>query len=110
MARKVNTKFVAISAIITLVLLGGAFGVYKWRHKDPHVLIKRGDQLMADGKYEDAARHYATAASALKDPTLWLKAGDVYNRIAYDDRENLSKAVGMWNQAVAIDAGYTPAL
>src|SRR5438105_15933449 len=110
MARKVNTKFVAISSIVFLILLGGAWGVWRWRHKDPHVLIKRGDALLAEGKYEDAARHFATAASALKDPSLWVKAGDVYNRIAYDDRENLPKAVAMWDQAVTIDVGYTPAL
>src|SRR5216110_2840120 len=108
MARKVNTKFVAISSIVTLVLIIGAFFVWRFRHKDPHVLIKRGDAFLAEGKYEDAARHFATAASALKDPSLWVKAGDVYNRIAYDDRENLPKAVAMWDQAVTIDAGYTP--
>ena len=65
MARKVNTKFVAITAIVGAVLLSGAFLVIRWRHKDPHVLIKRGDALLAEGKYEDAARHYATAASGL---------------------------------------------
>jgi len=110
MARKVNTKFVAISSIVTLLLLVGAFGLWRWRHKDPKMLIKRGDALLVEGKYEDAARHYATAASALKDPTLWVKAGDVYNKIAYDDRENLPKAMAMWDQAVGIDAGCMPAL
>ena len=70
----------------------------------------RGNALLKEGKLAEAGRHYATAATVLKDPTLWLKAGDCYNSIAYDDIDNLRKAIGMWSAAISIDAGYVPAL
>jgi len=110
MARKVNIKLVGSIVAVAVVMAVGLGVVWKMRHKDPKVFIARGDALLAEGKYDEAGKHYATAAMMLKDPTLWLKAGNVYNGIAYDDVDNLHKAVSMWNQAIAIDPGYAPAL
>jgi len=110
MARKVNTKFVVIIGLALVVLAGGAFGVYRWKKKDPKKLIALGDALAAAGKIDESGRHYEGAARLLKDPSLFLKAGDQYNKLAYEDREFFSRAVGMWLTAATIDERYTPAL
>jgi len=55
MARKVNTKFVAVVAILAMGVGAAGFLAYRKFHKDPKVFIARGDALLKEGKDEEAA-------------------------------------------------------
>ena len=110
MARKVNKKLVSIIVVAGIVVPGCGLRRLPPAAQRPQGLHRARRCAVKEGKLEEAGRHHATAATVLKDPTLWLKAGDCYNSIAYDDIDNLHKAVGMWSAAISIDAGYVPAL
>src|SRR4051812_34925546 len=103
MARKVNTRFLLIMIVVIGVVGGAAAVAYKkgWLfRKDPRSYIAKGDQLMNEGDYEKAARFYGTAGVVGKDPAMYVKAGDVFNKLTYADQENLKNAYTFWNGAL----------
>src|SRR4051794_14245035 len=112
MARRLNTRFVFVSMLVLGGILaagGGAYWYHK-RHRDPKQLLTIAETGEREGKYRDAAEHYAGAGQLMHDPKLMTQAGDLLYKVAYDDDENLLDARRYWDAAVSMDPSYTPAL
>src|SRR5687767_15604853 len=112
MAKRVNTRFLIVITVGFACLLGVAFGAhYAFFRKDPKQQARAADALMQEGKAKDALERYKYAvAHDPGDKELLVKIGDAYNALVVDDTENLFNARGHWNQAVALDPRYEPAL
>ncbi len=67
MASRVNTRFVIILIVGVIALLGMLMLAWSVAHKSASDLASLGDQLMVEGDYKRAERHYAKAVH--KDAT-----------------------------------------
>lgn len=67
MASRVNTRFVIILIVGVIALLGMLMLAWSVAHKSASDLVGLGDQLMVEGDYKRAERHYAKAVH--KDAT-----------------------------------------
>src|SRR5437762_2904573 len=112
MARKLNTRFVLVASLVVAgaMFLGAGAVWYHRHHRDPKKLLATAEACEREGKFVDAAKHYAGAAQLMHDPKLMTQAGDLMYKISYDDPENLGAARSYWDSAVAMDPTYTPAL
>src|SRR5688572_25617619 len=98
MARRVNTKFLTI--LICVVLGQAAAGVLAKKfliRESPDKYVAAGNALLADKKYDEAARNFAHAvALEPKNPTLWVQYGDALNELSPNDPEFLKRASQAW--------------
>ena len=113
MAKRVNTRFLIILTAVFAVLFAAVVvvqfvGVFR---KDPAAQARAGDQLLAEGKAREALDKYRYAvARNPNDKGLLIKIGDAYNQMVMDDPTSLGNARVVWNQVVALDPNYEPAL
>jgi tetratricopeptide (TPR) repeat protein len=112
MAKRVNTRFLIIVTTVAACLIAAAFGAhFAFFRKDPKEQARAADVLMQEGKPKDALERYKYAvAHDPGDKELLVKLGDAYNALVVDDTYNLLHARAHWNQAVAQDPRYEPAL
>lgn len=112
MARRVNTPFLIILAVLVVGLGLGAFLFKKFLIREsPEKYVALGSAAMADKKYEDAVKSYARAVSLdPKNPSLWVAYGDALNQLSPQDVEYMSRAQKAWASALAVDATNKPAL
>jgi tetratricopeptide (TPR) repeat protein len=124
MARKrLNTKFLTIAGVaVGVVLLLGIVGLKVVPHYIPQVkwLIRgtptqhlaKARQLYDAGDYKEASEEYKRAMQlkGAPDAVMYTGLGDCYSHMAYSDMENLRLAKACWDQAIAIDNKYLPAL
>src|SRR5690349_10641552 len=112
MARRVNTKFLAIFTVVVLGLLIAGLVVRKFIVKEsPEGYIARGTQLMADHKYEGAIQNFQKAVLLdPKNPSLWVAYGDALNQLSPNDVEYMRRAREAWDKALAVQPDNKPAL
>src|SRR3954471_2075796 len=115
MAKRVNTRFLAV--LTAVVLIGGVAAmaaVYvlpKVLRKNPKELVAAAEAFEKQGKWDEASQKYVAAARAdRKDPALLVALGDLYGRHVIEDNQNFAKMRGAWEGALAIDPTYKPAL
>lgn len=124
MARKrLNTKFLTIAGIVVGVVLliavvgaifgGDAYRRVKWMVRGtPAEHAEKARKLYTENKFEEAGESFKRAMQlkGAPDAQMYTELGDCYSHLALADRENLIKAKACWDQAVAIDQAYVPAL
>jgi len=112
MARRVNTKFLTILTCVVLGLMGVGVLASKFLIREsPEKYVNAGNQLLSEKKYDEAARNFAHAvALEPKNPGLWVQYGDALNELTPQDTDFLKRASEAWQNALAIDAAYKPAL
>ena len=113
MAKRVNTKFLIILTAVVAVMIAAvvtiqAVGVFR---KDPAAQERLGDERLAEGKPKEALEKYKYAIAANPSNKLLLvKIGDAYNQMTAEDPQTIHHARAVWNQIVATDPTYEPAL
>src|SRR5687767_9457318 len=112
MARRVNTKFLIILTSIVVTLgVGALVANLLLARESPEKFKAAGQQLMAEKKYEEAAKAFGRAVQLNeKDPELWIAYGDACNELTPVDLEWLQRARSAWGSALAIDPANKPAL
>lgn len=112
MAKRVNKKFLIVLTVLVAVLGLGAFTAARvLRKKNPDRYRQLAEQAEREGDLKRARDQYRIAYAA--DPTnkqVLVALGDVYDRLAGEDLENLRQARIAWNAALQIDPKYAPAL
>lgn len=108
MAGKVNTKFVIILASVLVAVTGALGGAWYFatRH-DPAEYIARGDVLMHEGRYEDAAQNYGRAfREDSTSPLIMLKYTEAVAKIPADTTQALNERVkqmlSFWDKIIAV--------
>jgi tetratricopeptide (TPR) repeat protein len=120
MARRVNKKFLLILTVIVvglgLILLVGSTArshglLARIFHGSPDKYIKSANELVAQKKYEEAGKEFEKALGVNpRKPDVWVAYGDAMNQLSPQDLEYLGKSRGAWQQALAVDPNYKPAL
>ena len=115
--RRLNRRVVVILGILlTLVLLIGAAGAYRYRDrlfpKDPVLYAARGDEAYARGEYGAAVRAYKVAAGASQKPVYYFKLAKVELDWAFkapdlkdvERRKHYEQGRAFLNHALLLDA------
>jgi tetratricopeptide (TPR) repeat protein len=112
MAKRVNTRFlVVLTAVFALLIAAAVLAKVTVFRKDPKANEAAGDNAVKEGQYKKAIEYYRYAIAASKNSNdLLVKAGDTFNLMVADDPQNLFNARAMWNQALANDPKFEPAL
>jgi tetratricopeptide (TPR) repeat protein len=111
MARRVNTKFLIILTVVVVGLGVIALVIHKLRRGDPDKYIAQATAAVGEQKYDDAALLYKQALSIDgKRADVWIAYGDVQRQLAYEDPENVGRAVRAWQQALELDPNNKEAL
>ena len=106
---RLNKKLLLILAGMLIIAIIGGWGLWevKWRHRDPQPFIDKGDQLFAQGKYNQARIQYARArgwAARNEDKErqiiALLKTVKILPRL--DIEHALAQTLGVMSQTVTL--------
>ena len=113
--RKLNTKFIAIltgSVIgIAVLTVGGIYVKRRFFREKPDRYIALGKAALEAHDYEKARDNLAHAVGlSPPDPVLDTMFGDALSGLTYKEADYIPGSRQMWEQAVAVDPTYVPAL
>jgi len=104
MAGKVNTKFVIILTLVLIAVTGALGGAwYIATRQDPAEFVARGDVMMQQQNYEQAAQYYGRALREDQtSPLIMLKYTEAASQIPVDTthalNERLQRMLSIWRK------------
>lgn len=118
MASRINTKFVIILVLGLIVVGGGAAALYYFAvYRDPNRYVSRGEALLAQGEYEEAAKQYGRAYGLEKNTDrkmqLLMQLADINLKVteerSLDAINRLRGVLGYWSKVREFDPGHEQA-
>lgn len=99
MAGRVNTKFVIIVSTIVVVLVGGLVLVAQRLSRDAQEFVARGEQYLAEGKYDEAVETFQRAVNRSEsDPEVIRKYVNAVEQKPADDHVEATNALQIARQ------------
>lgn len=99
MAGRVNTKFVVIVSAVVVVLVGGLVLVAQRLSRDAQEFVARGEQYLAEGKYEEAVETFQRAVNRSEsDPQVIRKYVDAVQQKPAADHVEATNALQLARQ------------